>query len=120
MSGFFSGIDSFFNCPSSSSFESSKFGSSSTCDPSPSPAQTSNALVIQELDANSMQLLRGKDDSNGQADKYGENLWANRNPHIEHPDDQTEGKIQYLLLFIYYYFQYPSTCYNLLSHSCRS
>lgn len=88
MSGLFGGRDSFFNRPSGSLFKSSMFGSSAADDPS--QTQRSNAPVIQELDSDSMQMLKDKDYSIGEGDKYRENLWANRNPHIEHPDDQTE------------------------------
>lgn len=87
MSGLFGGSDSFFT-RLSKMFGSSMFGSASANDPS--QAQRSNAPVIQELDSDSMQMLRDEDDNNGQGDKYRENSWANRNPHIEHTDDQTD------------------------------
>lgn len=99
MSGLFGGRDSFFNRPSGSLFKSSMFGSSAADDPS--QTQRSNAPVIQELDSDSMQMLRDKDYSNREGDKYRENSWANRNPHIEHPDDQPEGNFNtFFCLFV--------------------
>lgn len=95
MAGLFGGRDPFddpfFTRPSGNLFGSSMSGSAAAHDPT--RAHRSKGPVIQELDSDSEQLLRENVEASGEGksnDKYQENAWANRNPHVEHPDDQSE------------------------------
>ncbi|CAA3018875.1 Hypothetical predicted protein [Olea europaea subsp. europaea] len=91
--------DPFFTRPFGSMFGSSAFGSNSAHGESRhASASRSKGPIIEELDSDDERVVEDKghdvNTDGDNEDKFKENAWSNRNPLVEHPEDQTRDHRQ--------------------------
>lgn len=92
--------DPFFTRPFGSMFGSSAFGSNSAHGESRhASASRSKGPIIEELDSDDERVVEDKghdvNTDGDNEDKFKENAWSNRNPLVEHPEDQTRGNMRF-------------------------
>lgn len=111
--------DPFFTCPFTNSSQSSVLHPRTPSDDL-QQVDESNSPVIQEIDMDDEEeapLELEEDDVSGSKKKR-DRAYANRNPLVEHPEDQTDGNfgfysssISTVIPFLYPYIRYHKTKY---------